>query len=126
MRVLITAFCIFIAAPAHAQYSTSGSDCDPLAVHVPSADVAVVDGFDHRGNAIAPADGSPSVLAKQFETNNISLDIPITNYVNQNNYNADLSESRINIGTITSSKDGGVALNSEPIAPQNIYSTECK
>ena len=125
MRTLFAILCASLAAPAFAQSHVGGGDCDPLARHVPSTDVAAIDGLDHRGNVVVPADGSPSAMAKQFETNNISLDIPVTNYVNQNHYNADLSESRINLGAISSSQDGSVALNGEPITPQNIYSTEC-
>jgi hypothetical protein len=88
--------------------------------------VEAKDGFDQHGNPITAADMSPNPLAKQFENPAINLDVPVTRYMNADKYNADLSESRIGLGTISVKKDGSASLNGEPIKPQTIYSTECK
>ncbi|MFZ4125216.1 MAG: hypothetical protein ACOYJ2_03995 [Rickettsiales bacterium] len=112
--------------PAFAQYHAGASDCDPYLTYQPSADVEAKDGFDQHGNPIKSADMEPNTIAKQFENTTIGLDIPVTNHVNKDKYNADLSESRINLGTIDVKKDGTTSLNGAPIKQQNIYRSECK
>lgn len=111
---------------AHAQYHAGASECDPYLKHQPSTDIEFKDGFDQHGNAVKPADLEPNNLAKQLENTSTSLDIPITNYIDQDNFNVDLSESEINLGAIEVKKDGTASLNGAPIKQQNIYSTECK
>ncbi|MBN8543016.1 MAG: hypothetical protein J0M34_01995 [Alphaproteobacteria bacterium] len=125
MRYGFIVLCLF-AAPAYAQYHAGVRDCDPYIKHQPSADIEARDGFDQHGNPIKSADMEPNTLSQQFENPKISLDIPVTNYVNENKYNADLSESRINLGEMDVQKDGTTSLNGVPIKQQNVYSTECK
>jgi hypothetical protein len=102
-----------LSVPAWAQYHAGSRECDPLLAHTPSADVAA-------------QDLDPSPLAKQFENSNIQLDIPVTNYLDETKYNADLSESFVKAGTVSIQKDGAISLNGEAVKPQTTYSTECQ
>lgn len=125
MKLVFALICM-AALPALAQYHAGSNDCDPYINHEAAGNVEANDGFDQHGSPVAAADMNPSRMAKQFENSNINLDIPVTNYVDPNKYNVDLSKSRVKAGTISVMKDGSTALNGEQIKPQNIYSTECK
>lgn len=125
MRVLFPLICL-LSFPAFAQYHAGSSDCDPLTVHTPSADVEAKDGTDHRGNPIAPASPNAGDAAHAFDNTRVYLGVPTEDYLDKGNYNADLTESIVDVGRVDVSRDGTTKLNGKQIKPQNMYSTECK
>lgn len=122
----ILAISLMLPMVAFAQYHAGSGKCGRLERHVPSADLEARDGFDRHGNPVVPADMAPNNLAKQFDNSNIRIDIPVTNYLDQDKYNTDLSDARIQAGTVSVMKDGSTALNGQPLTQQDMYSTECQ
>src|SRR5262245_50176759 len=101
MLVLFSA--VLWVAAATSQTITTRQDCASIK-HKPSADVAVKDGVDAQGWAVAPADLDPPALtAEDFNSVHVGLNIPTDRYTND----ATLKDSRsdIELGSINVTQD---------------------
>jgi hypothetical protein len=117
---------LFLAAPAMAQYHAGSGKCAPLTPHMPDVSVNVTPGQGASGNPVAPADLNPLPYAAAMGDVALNLDIPVSNYINTTPYNADLSESRLNLGTVTVPQQGTPAWNGVALEAQPLFSTECQ
>ncbi len=120
----------FLVSPGVAlgetMYETK-SGCESYGTHVPADNLNAKDGKGARGEKVPSANlGEPHPIHKQLEYIDVPLEIPVGNYVNTNNYNADLSETRIRPGTITvdttnnTTRFNGVNLSDAPL-----YNPDC-
>ncbi len=130
MRIeILMGMVLFAASPAWAQTYHVGSKCKQFTTHVPSADVNVKAGEDAHGNAVIPADiNAPPLDTEALKNPPIALNLPINAYIRPESFNADLSDARIQAGTITTDAQGKMMLNNEILStgPQAVYPEECK
>lgn len=128
-RYLILAVCASLfAAPAMAEtYSVGKSKgCEVYSEYKPSDDVDVKDGVDAKGWAIAPADlNAPAIDKQDFMTLDIPMDIPLNNYIDQKDYNVDLSHADIWAGRVQVDQDGTTRFNNQELKEQP-YLPECE
>ena len=116
LLALIPTLIIFSIMDARAGVYHAGSDdCKPLETYTPPADLAAKD-LDATLNAHPMS---------ELNEVTIGLDLPLTNYVDESAFNADLSETEIAIGTITTTRDGNVRLNNKPIGGTAVHRSGC-
>lgn len=99
--------------------SVDAAACRYLVKHHPNADVAYQSGVDVNGHAVAPADLSGGVPLVQLpETQSIDITPDLTKYLPNSNPPYDrLTNSKINVGTVTLSGDM-VTLNGQPLSSE--------
>lgn len=109
-----------------ASYSVGKSKgCENYADYKPSDDIEVQEGKDAKGWGVAPADLHASAIGKEnFDPVDIAIDIPVADYVNQDNYNVNLSESRIWAGRVQVGQDGKTTFNDTELKAQP-YLPDC-
>jgi hypothetical protein len=128
-RVVFLWIALCLALPAWAQTYHVGSKCKQLTAHVPNQDVNVSTGTDIHGNPVVPADLNASpVDIESLKNPPIGLNLPISAYINPEIYNADLSDTRIQAGTISTDAQSNMKLNNEILSTsqQGVYPEECK
>lgn len=106
-----------LAAPAMAQIEIriTEADCASLMLHVPDADVAYRPGVDVNGNAVAPADLSPTPSIPLPDTVTIPITLDLASRLGiPPGGNADYL-ARPEIGKVTVTADGRVAFNGVPL-----------
>ncbi len=103
------------AHAAEGIYTTKGSKCRTLEPYTPPPDLKAVD--------------SNATLNPQHGLNldkvTMNLDIPATNYLDADKYNADLSESRLAVGKLAIGQDGSATFNERSIGASKNYTQEC-
>lgn len=129
MRFLFAIVGMLAATGAHAATYHAGSDCMPLEAHTPSPDIEARPGYDHKGRQVVSPDLTTSTIdTEALKHPNIALDIPMGKYVDQDNYNADLSRTDIQVGQLKVGEQGEVKLNDQILSTgqQAVYPRECK
>ena len=133
MKTITTLFLSLIAissvtsAGYAATYKVGSTDCSKAVKYKPEENVEYQDGLDAKGWAVAPADLNPPALtAKDFESVDVELDIPVSNYLERDVYNYDDSRSDIRLGTINVNKDGETRLNDKLLSTDNQINPECE
>lgn len=118
MRFILAIMVAFSFSAAYAEITAGSGGCETGVNHVPSADIAYHDGVDAQGWAVAGADvNAPALGSDDFKDVNIGLNVPATNYLDEEKVNADLSRSDIQLGSIhVDTQQGGVDLNGKPLA----------
>lgn len=113
--LIISALAVFLvlsgSAAAQTTVEITRSDCDRLAVHAPSADVAYTPGVDVDGNAVAPADLNGSAPIAMPEV----ISIPVTVDLAANLGIATPFLARPTVGEVQVSSDGQVTFNGQPV-----------
>lgn len=126
VRAFLMLLCAGLAATAQAQTHKVGGGCEPLDIHQPADDVHVRDGVDAQGWAIPPADLTPPTITKDsFDPVGIALDVPLSDYINQEHYNYNASEADIWLGRVNVGMDGQVDYNRQRIGGAQTYNPEC-
>lgn len=87
--------------------------------HVPAADVEYKAGLDAYGHAVVPADlpRSGPKLVDMEQGVLLDMRLPVDPYVNKDNYNADLSDTRVRPGMMKVTKDGVYSASGEKLEP---------
>lgn len=110
-----------------ATYRIGSTDCSQGVTYQPEETVDYQEGVDAKGWAVVPADMNPPVLtAKDFESVDVELDIPVSDYLERNVYNYDDSRSDIRLGTVNIHKDGETRLNDKLLSNDTIINPECE
>lgn len=130
ITIIPTALIYFAAGEAKADdtiYHVGGSgECEGLPAYKTPEGVNVAAGEGTKGKKVAPADLQPNPLAEQFSTVDIPIKIPTGNYISSESYNADMSESFIEAGTLSVGQDGDIKMNGRLINDSAILSDKCK
>jgi predicted secreted protein len=127
LALLPAALIYFVAVSAKAEDSIyhAGGGCEPLSAHKVSDDVAARDGYGVGAEKLVPATLESSTILGDMKSVDIPLRIPSTNYVDSSKYNADMSESFADMGTLEIGMDGQSKLNGRPINTGDAFSREC-
>lgn len=117
----------FVATAAKAEEGVYhvGSGCQTLTKHVPSADVAVRDGYGVGDAQVKGANLEGAHAFEGLDSIDIPIQIPSKNYVNEDSYNVDLSHSFIEAGTLTVKQNGDALLNGKSITDSTLTTGEC-
>jgi predicted secreted protein len=127
IAILPTLLVYFAAENAKADddvMHASSHGCHKSANYTPSADVATKDGHGAGDKQVVPADSAGGSNMYKGDIN-IPLAIPSAGYTNPAKHNVDLSESFIDAGKLTVTKDGQTLLNGKPISNSNVESAGC-
>ncbi len=121
----------------------AGSPCGDSVKYKPSADVAAVDGRGVGDKAVKSADLNGPNTMVNTDKMEIPLAIPSQNYIDRaartnaaqnaangaasaaSAHNVDLSQSFINEGKLTITRDGDALLNGKPISNSEVKSGDC-
>jgi hypothetical protein len=106
-------------------YHVGGNDgCTPLVAHV-AENVAARDGVGASGEAVTPATLDPSPMIEGMQSVDIPLRIPSESYLKTDKYNADMSESFMNVGQLEVGVGGDVKLDGKSVKADRFYGTAC-
>ncbi len=110
--IVLSVYSAFVA-PVHAQATVqiTRAECDRLAVHTPSADVAYSPGVDVNGNAVAPADLDPQPKIAVPDV----ISIPVTIDLATNLGIPTPFLARPSVGEVQVTPDGRVTFNGQPV-----------
>lgn len=127
LAILPTILIYFVATAAKAEEGMYhvGGGCKTLTKHVPAADVAVRDGYGVGDAQVKGANLEGGHAFDGLDSIDIPIQIPSKNYVNENNYNVDLSHSFIEAGTLTVKQSGEALLNGKSITDSTLTTGEC-
>ncbi len=127
LAILPTILIYFVATSAKAEEGMYhvGSGCAPLETYVPSADLATRDGYGVGDKKVASANLDSSTAFEELKSVDIPLKVPVSNYLNADAYNADMSEDFANIGELKIGMDGSTYLNGRPVKSATVVSPEC-
>ncbi len=113
---LIPTLIVFSIMEARASvYHAGSNDCEPLEAYHAPADLAAKD-------TDATLNAHPMSEELNVES---TIDLPITNYVNAEKFNADLSQTEVTVGKINLAKDGSVLLNGRNISSGSVIRSGC-
>ncbi|MBO6783622.1 MAG: hypothetical protein JJ899_10190 [Alphaproteobacteria bacterium] len=87
------------------------AECDRLAIHTPSADVAYTPGVDVNGNAVAPADlnAQPQITVPDKIT--IPVDVNLATSLGITN----TFDGEAKVGNVEVHRDGRIFFNGQPV-----------
>jgi predicted secreted protein len=117
LAIVPTLVIYFVATTAKAEEGTYhvGGGCKTLEKHVPAADVAVRDGYGAGEKQVAGANVAGAQGFAGFDTVDIPLEIPTSNYLAADAHNGDLSHSFISAGRVSVQQNGEALLNGAPL-----------
>jgi hypothetical protein len=111
-----------MAASASAQFHAGSRNaasrngaCPPPATDIPALGVDATDGVDKHGRRVVPATLEASPIARQFDSVDIDMQLPVDQLINPGNFNVNTSEMKINLGTMNVQRDGTTTLNGAPL-----------
>lgn len=113
---LILMFAVSAHAAESGIYTTKSSKCAKLKAYTPPADLKAED----KDATLNPQ----SAIAT--DSIPMNLDIPAAKYLNADKYNADFSETQLQVGKIEVKQDGSATLNGKAIGSADQYSQDCK
>ncbi len=130
LALLPTAAIYFAVSDARAEdtiYHVGGSgECDPLPEYKPPEGVNTTAREGASGKKVAAADLESSPISDQFKSVDIPLKIPAAKYLKTDTYNADVSESFIEAGTIHVDQESGTTLNGHSLNGSSAMPMKCK
>ena len=127
LAILPTVLIYFAAQEAKAEdsiYHASSKGCHKSVTYTAPADVSTKDGYGTGDKQVVPADIAGGSTAYKGDIN-IPIELPSQRYTDATKHNVDLSQSFINAGKLTVTKDGKTLLNGKPIDNSNGNSSDC-
>ncbi len=115
--IFIATFLLLTAFGAYAAEYTAGTKCPAKVNHEPMKNLEYEAGKSTSGYAVAPADEMPPALsADDFKQVNLPLNIPVSDFIDENNINLNTERMELNAGHVTiDAKNGTAAFNGRDI-----------
>ena len=128
--VILLGLSALMAASASAQFHAGSRNaasrngaCPPPSTYIPAPGVDATDGVDKHGRPLVPATLETSPIARQFDSVDIDMQLPLDRFTAPRNSNVDTSQMKINLGTMNVQRDATATLNGAPLTTN---SNECQ